>query len=218
MLRLEDPASVRMLKEMFAPDGGAEREHNAADGTLGFAALHYGLVTNLRPERALVVGSRYGFIPCVVGLALAANGGGELDFVDANYHDGVHGFGVAYGGVAHWGGGGDEAFVKMGLGDVVRVHLERTDAFFPRCTAAYGYIYLDGDHSYEGCRYDFEQALRLAAPGAMIALHDVLVTQPGFGVGRLFDELNPARFDKILIRRGPGLGLVQPKSHEEAPP
>ena len=210
-LRLDDGDAVRAVKQAFAPDGGAEREHNARAGTLGFGALHHSLVANLRPRRALVIGSRYGFVPAVVGLAMQANGTGELDFVDANYDDGVHGFAQAFGGVGHWSAPGCDRFAEIGLGDVVRVHLMRSDAFFADSTAAYDYIYLDGDHSYEGCRYDFEQACRRAAPGALIALHDVLVSEPGFGVGRLFGELDPALFDKLLIPQWPGLGLVQPK-------
>lgn len=211
MFHLEHLPSVRMLKDMFAPDGGAEREHNAGADTLGFGSIHYSLVTNLRPARALVVGSRYGFIPCIVALAQHANGQGELDFVDANYDDSVDRFEVAFGGVGYWGGGTHEVFHKMGLQDIVHVHIMRTDEFFPQCPSRYDYIYLDGDHSYEGCKYDFEQADRLAAPGAMILMHDVMVTQAEFGVARLFEELDPTRYNKLVIARWPGLGLVQPK-------
>lgn len=211
MLNLEHPPSVRMLKDIFAPDGGAEREHNAAAGTLGFGSLHYALVTNLRPRRALVVGSRYGYVPAIVGLAQLANGMGEVDFVDANYSDGVQGANVAFGGVANWNDAAMEVFAKMGLQDVVHLHVMRTDEFFPACTARYDYVYLDGDHGYDGCRYDFDNACRLAQAGAMILLHDVLVTDGGFGVGRLFSELDPVRYDKILVPCWPGLGIVQPR-------
>jgi predicted O-methyltransferase YrrM len=33
-------------------------------------------------------------------------------------------------------------------------------------------IFVDGDHSYEGASYDFQQALRLLKPGGTIAIHD----------------------------------------------
>ncbi len=36
------------------------------------------------------------------------------------------------------------------------------------------YIFIDGDHSYEGVRQDVELALCLAAPHAIIALHDIV--------------------------------------------
>lgn len=37
---LEDREVVSNIKERFAPDGGAEREHNARDGTSGFGSIH----------------------------------------------------------------------------------------------------------------------------------------------------------------------------------
>ncbi len=50
---IEDEQVVAQIKALFAPDGGAEREHNATDGTLGFGLIHYGFVRNLKPARAL---------------------------------------------------------------------------------------------------------------------------------------------------------------------
>lgn len=84
---LEDQNLVGQIKELFAPDGGAEREHNAALGSLGFGLIHYALVRNLKPDNALVIGSRTGYIPVIIALALLDNGRGRLDFVDANYDD-----------------------------------------------------------------------------------------------------------------------------------
>jgi hypothetical protein len=51
--------------------------------------------------------------------------------------------------------------------------------------------------------------VKRAAIGAVIALHDVMVTGPGFGVWRLFEELDGSRFGKVVIGAWPGLGLVQ---------
>lgn len=207
---LHNLATVQAVKQAFAPDGGAEREHNAGAETLGFGDIHASLIGNLRPRHALVIGSRYGFVPAVIALAMRANGGGVLDFVDANYSDAAHGFATAYGGVGHWANAGD-GFSAFGLDGIVRLHVMRSDTFFASCITRYDYVYLDGNHGYDRCREDFECALRCSNPGAMIVLHDVLVDDPHFGVGRLFGELDPARFDKLLIRRWPGLGIVQPK-------
>jgi hypothetical protein len=205
-----------MLKQHFAPDGGAEREHNATPTTLGFGVLHYALVTNLRPRRALVIGSRYGFIPSVIAMAMSVNGVGELDFVDASYADSVQGFAVAFGGVGHWTASPDSRFESLGLESLIHLHVMRADEFFRTCTSRFSYIYLDGDHSYDGCRHDFDHAVALAEPGAIIVLHDVLVTRPEFGVGRLFSELSGECYDKLLIPAWPGLGLVQPKPPDGA--
>lgn len=208
-MRLEDPEVVTRVRELLAPDGGAEREHNASPGSLGFGAIHHALVTNLRPERALVLGSRYGFVPGVIALALKASGRGALDFVDANYSDAVEGFVPSFGGVGHWSGEARSAFAPLGLDDVIDVHVMRTEAFFARCDARYGYVYIDADHSYEGAKADFEHAGRVCAPGGLIVLHDVLVTEPPFGVHRVFAEIDRSAWDTLVIPIWPGLGIVR---------
>ena len=97
--QLEDQSVLAKLKETFAPDGAAEREHNARADSAGFGSIHYGLITNLRPERVLAIGSRHGYVPSILALALKTNGFGTIDFVDANYSDVHHGEQIAYGGV-----------------------------------------------------------------------------------------------------------------------
>jgi predicted O-methyltransferase YrrM len=208
-MRLEDAAIVAELKARFAPDGGAEREHNATVDSAGFAAIHYALVRNVRPERALAIGSRYGYIPAAIALGLKAAGRGRLDFVDANFSDALDGFAAAFGGVGHWGGDAASAFRALDLDDVVEVHVMTSSQFFERCGDRYGYIYLDGDHSYEGCRHDLEGALRVAEPGALVAMHDVLVTDACFGVGRVLDEAARGGAAAIVIPAWPGLGILQ---------
>lgn len=209
--RLEDQSVLAEIKKTFAPDGAAEREHNAQPESAGFGSIHYGLVTNLKPERVLAIGSRHGYVPSILAMALKANGSGQIDFVDANYSDAVQGVAVAYGGVENWSGDAAEKFSCFGLRDVINVHIQRSEEFFATCQTKYGYVYLDGDHSYDGCRYDFEQSLSLTLPGAMILLHDVAVTHPGFGVNRFFTELDDSLYNKILIPAWPGLGIVQRK-------
>jgi hypothetical protein len=212
---LENPDVVARVRRHYAPDGAAAREHNAREGSLGFGAIHYALVINLRPERVLVIGSRHGYIPATIAVALKFNGTGVLDFVDANYSDAVDGFGTAYGGVGHWHGDSAKSFEPLHLRGNVRVHIMRSSEFFSGCDARYGYIYLDGDHSYDGCRYDLEHAVARAEEGAIIAVHDVSVAAAPFGVGRLFAELDDRRFGKVVIGAWPGLGLLQVRNRPD---
>lgn len=214
--RLEDQSILKQIKESFAPDGAAEREHNAQPESAGFGSIHYSLITNLRPEKVLAIGSRHGYVPSIIALALKANGSGALDFVDANYGDTTHGVDVAFGGVENWSGNPAEKFSRFGLRDVISVHIQRSSDFFAACESKYGYIYLDGNHSYEGCQFDFEESLKVATDSALIVLHDVAVTQPGFGVNRLFTELDESRYNKILIPAWPGLGIVQRKGESKS--
>jgi predicted O-methyltransferase YrrM len=209
--RLEDQSILSQIKRLFAPDGAAEREHNAQPNSAGFGLIHYSLVTNLRPEKVLAIGSRHGYVPSILALALKANGSGTIDFVDANYSDATHGVDVAFGGVENWSGDPAEKFSSFGLRDVINVHIQRSSEFFSECESKYGYIYLDGDHSYDGSKYDLEHSLNVATAGALIVLHDVAVSQPGFGVKQLFAELDESVYNKILIPAWPGLGIVQRK-------
>jgi predicted O-methyltransferase YrrM len=41
------------------------------------------------------------------------------------------------------------------------------------------FLFIDGDHSYQGVRRDFELYSPLAAPGALVAFHDILQSRPG---------------------------------------
>ena len=210
-MTLEDQSVLAKLKETFAPDGAAEREHNARPDSAGFGLIHYALVTNIQPEKVLVIGSRHGYVPSVLALALKANGSGTVDFVDANYSDVKDGAQIAFGGVENWHGDAAEKFACFELRDFINVRVQRSSEFFAKCDAKYRYIYLDGNHSYEGCRYDFEQSLLISEPDALIVLHDVVVDQPTFGVKRLFAELEENIYNKILIPAWPGLGIIQRK-------
>ena len=210
-MAIENPKLVARIKALLAPDGGADREHNARDGSLGFGLIHYALVTNLRPKRALVIGSRYGFVPGIVALAMQANGGGGVDFVDANYDDAVDGFERGYGGVGHWARG-TGGFKALAVSDTVSVHIMRSEEFFDCCDETYGYVYLDGDHGYDGCHHDLEHSLAMLDRGGIVTLHDVLVDAPEFGVRRVFAELPSDVYDKFAIPIWPGLGIVQPNN------
>jgi predicted O-methyltransferase YrrM len=52
-------------------------------------------------------------------------------------------------------------------------------------------LFIDGDHTYEGVRQDFEQYRSLVRPGGLIAFHDVLPSRfdPHIGVAKLWAEL-----------------------------
>jgi len=214
---LEDLTVIEALKSGYAPDGGDLREHNADKNSVGFGLLHYAFVRNLQPEHALALGSRYGFVPACIALALKANGKGRLHFVDANYDDRTDCFRTAYGGTGYWGKPVSELFRTLDLHDWIDVFIERTNSFFARTSAQYGYVYIDADHSYEGVKYDFERACEHLAPGGIVTFHDALVDascaeklpDPGaFGIKKFLQEHFP---EALVLDRWPGLAMVQPK-------
>ena len=45
-------------------------------------------------------------------------------------------------------------------------------------------------------------------------MHDVMVQDENFGIARLYDELDPRRFEKLTLEPWPGLGLIRPRREE----
>ncbi len=81
------------------------------------------------------------------------------------------------------------------------------------------FLFIDGDHSYDGAREDFERYLPYVLEGGLVALHDVL-PQPDYGVDRLWSELR-ARFESVEFLdpgdnrgHGPwgGIGVVRKRT------
>jgi predicted O-methyltransferase YrrM len=55
------------------------------------------------------------------------------------------------------------------------------------------FIFLDGDHSYEGVKRDYLNAMKVLSPTGTIAFHDSNVQEPGMGVYLLMAELKKER-------------------------
>ena len=61
---------------------------DAASQSLGLGWLYYGLARAMRPRTVVVIGSWRGFVPIVLGRALADNGdGGRVIFIDPSLVD-----------------------------------------------------------------------------------------------------------------------------------
>lgn len=85
--------------------------------------------------------------------------------------------------------------------------------------SAVDFLWIDGDHSYEGVRRDFELYAPLVRPGGMIALHDILPNPalPGNQVRPFWDEIRHRYVHREVVDQdhpggvGMGIGiLVQP--------
>lgn len=57
--------------------------------------------------------------------------------------------------------------------------LGRSDKVMPRLRSKYDFIYIDGDHRYEGAKTDMLNAIRLIKPGGVILCDDYGVTTVG---------------------------------------
>jgi predicted O-methyltransferase YrrM len=75
---------------------------------------------------------------------------------------------------------------------------------YSRSTRRFDFVFIDGDHSYEGLKADWEGWSRLAAPGGIIALHDSRST-PDRPIG----DWGSARFTRDVIAPDPNFQIVE---------
>jgi len=171
----------------------------------------------------LVIGSKYGFIPAICALACRDNEKGIVDFVDAGYDQTNPRDNSVLGGKKnrHWGGVGfwtkvdvEKHFGAFDLSKYIRTHVATSAEFKKRNpNRKWGYVYIDGDHSYEGVKEDFKRYWPNLSKGAILSLHDIYTKRLGgldYGVWRFWRDIK--RFNKYNLLEIPGsfgLGIIQ---------
>lgn len=77
------------------------------------------------------------------------------------------------------------------------------------------FLFIDGDHSYEGIKRDFEMYSSLVRKNGTIAFHDIVVHPPEIdcGVNRLWDELKSKYEHKEFVKnwdqKHAGIGVIK---------
>lgn len=202
----------RLMKHFLADERGHQANTSKAD--LGFGWIHYGLIRQQKPKRLLCIGSRYGFIPAVMAQACKDNGFGKVDFVDAGYgsEDQNHWTGQAY-----WkSNAGLQCFQNFGLKKHIRTFVQTTKDFAKqqsKKTNNYSYVYIDGDHSYQGAKLDYELFWPQLKKGGFMLFHDISVVgrlvEGDYGVGSLFAEIKKNKPHLAINFPISGLGILQ---------
>jgi predicted O-methyltransferase YrrM len=176
---------TRWIARLFEEPGLLRMGHNqrADDLNLGLGWMYYGLGRLLHPHRAVVIGSYRGFVPLVLAKAVSDNvEGGEVTFVDPSMVDDFWKDPDAV----------RDYLQSFGL-DNVRHYLMTTQQFVQ--TDAYrqlghiGMLFIDGYHSVEQARFDYEAFEALLAPRGVVLFHDSMVVRPSeiYGADRTYD-------------------------------
>lgn len=209
--KVTNDIKIKSLIETFVADEYGH-ESNLQTGDLGYGFIHYGLIRQIKPKTVLCIGSRYGYIPAILAQACHDNGFGNVYFVDAGFGDEDE---HAYTGKAYWRTpAGMKIFENFGLGKYITLFVTTTKKFaalYPHLT--YDYIYIDGDHSYNGVAFDYKTFWPKLNNQGMMAFHDISIkeTMPEgeYGVHKVFKAARAKAGALEFHFLGSGLGILQ---------
>jgi predicted O-methyltransferase YrrM len=138
----------------------------AKDRNLGLGWIYYGLARTVRSKTAVVIGSYRGFVPLVLGKALADNDeGGEVIFIDPSRVDDFWKDADAV----------RKHFARHGVKNIrhflmTTQEFARSDAY--RALPSVGILFVDGHHSKRQAKFDFKTFEGRLAPGGLALFHD----------------------------------------------
>jgi predicted O-methyltransferase YrrM len=153
------------------------------DLNLGLGWLYYALARALRPTTVVVIGSFRGFVPLVFGKALQDNlEKGTVYFIDPSFVDDFWKDPSAV--AAHFAGFGvnnirhflmtTQQFVASGSRDLL---------------GPVDIVFVDGYHSEEQARFDYEAFQNLLTPNGIVLFHDSMAGKKTkiYGVDRSYE-------------------------------
>jgi predicted O-methyltransferase YrrM len=175
----------------------------------------YGLVRVLRPEAVIEIGSARGKSTCAMALACSQNAKGKVYAIDPHTQN-------------YWSDQRSESSYDFLLDRLRTYHLEpwcevirktSREALANPPPIKADLVFIDGDHSYEGVKLDFELCRPLLSEHGLAVFHDSTwghfkdhpnYREGGVGVGRYLEELRREGHEAVTVFPCPGLTVLQP--------
>jgi predicted O-methyltransferase YrrM len=175
--------------------------------------LLYGLVRSMKPAVCVEIGSARGRSTCHIAMALKENGCGRLYAIDPHepteWNDlrSVDTFDVFQANISALGLTKQVEIVRSFSGEIARTWDRPIDLLF-----------IDGDHSYEGVKNDWDLFVGHLSPFGVVVFHDTIWdlrpdprwARPTMGVPRFVDDLRQQGYQVLTVDRDCGVSLVQP--------
>ena len=164
----------------------------------------YDLISNIKPEKIVELGTEYGISLWSFSQAVKDNQiSAELNALDT------------WEGDVHIGTYGEEVFqkvkeIKNKFYSELKINLIR--GTFDESIKSFDdnsidILHIDGTHTYEAVKHDFENWFPKVKDGGIILFHDIVVTRDDFGVYKLWKELSN-KYQTIEFRYSYGLGVL----------
>jgi len=187
------PLAIKKFIRIFAKK---DNWHNLVPdkSNLGYAFIHYSLIRNQIPKKVLCIGSKYGYIPAICALACRDNNYGKVYFVDAGFDFESDDPNLSWGGIGTWKKVDPQKyFGRFGIEKFISLNVMLTEKFAKKkVNNNWDYLYLDGDHSYKGVKFDFKTFWPKLKKGGYCVFHDSNMKEEGtdvYGVWKLIAEI-----------------------------
>jgi glycosyltransferase involved in cell wall biosynthesis len=169
----------------------------------GHVPFAFWIIEAMAPETLVELGTHHGTSFLAFCQAIAAGRRGTRAFaVDTWEGDEHSGF---YGEEVHQQLGAIVQSKYAGFARLMRMRFDDAIPHFP--DGGVDLLHIDGLHTYEAVKHDFEAWLPKLSRRGVVLFHDTVVRERGFGVWKLWEEL-AARYPAFEFRHTHGLGVL----------